>query len=317
MACSPGQVCAAGICAPRQWVTQPTTNPPGTRASHAAAYDTARDRLVVFGGEDFVSGAFRFLSDTWEYSPATNTWTAPNVTAPPARALAAMAYDPVRGVSVLFGGTNDFSSTNFFSDTWEWNGSSWRQATTTTGPSGRRQAQLAWDGNRQRIVLHGGYDSSNAVMTDTWEWNGTAWTQRTGIGTGPARAAGALVFDSARNVLVLTAGLNTIQATSTDLTTWELGASWAMRTTSGTAPARYATATTYDPGINAVLVVGGTVNGASVAGTYTLSNASWSFASQPANIGFASAVFDPLRGRVYVFGGLNGAVARTNQLLVY
>lgn len=272
---------------------------------------------MVFGGENFVSGAFLFLNDTWEYAPATNTWTPAVVTppVPPARAVAVMAYDPVRRVTVLFGGTNDFSGTQRFADTWEWNGTTWRPA-ATTGPFGRTQAQMAWDPSRNRIVLYGGYSSAGLTNNELWEWDGVAWTQRMGIGSGPARAAGNLVFDSNRGRLVLVTGLSTGVNTSTDTSVWELGPPWATITAPGT-PARYAASSVYDPSTSSILVIGGVVTTTPQPNTYFLTGSSWTSISAPAAIGFAGAALDSNRGRVYLFGGIGSSLVRLNSLLIY
>src|SRR5262245_200381 len=80
--------------------------------SVGAAYDQARNRLVVFGGSNngSVSG------DTWEWDGAA--WTRMSRSGPPARNWPALAYDAKRQRVVLFGG--DAGATRF-SDTWEWN----------------------------------------------------------------------------------------------------------------------------------------------------------------------------------------------------
>src|SRR5262245_10460881 len=60
----------------------------------------------------------------------------------------AMAYDSVRGVTVLFGGID--------AETWEWNGSSW-SFRSITGPSWRGAHAMAFDSARGVTVLFGGY----------------------------------------------------------------------------------------------------------------------------------------------------------------
>ena len=101
------------------------TAPPGPSAPqlrtaratvlHAMVYDTARQRVVLFGG---VSAPIGSVNDTWEYDGTTWTQRTP-ASAPPAREYPAMAYDSTHQVTVLFGG---FPSLN---DTWLWNGTTW------------------------------------------------------------------------------------------------------------------------------------------------------------------------------------------------
>jgi len=73
-----------------------------------------------------------------------------------------MAYDQARGVTVLFGGYYYDSSIwcdwepcnthQYYSDTWEWDGSQWTER-PVTGPPPRFGHAMAYDSTRQVIVL--------------------------------------------------------------------------------------------------------------------------------------------------------------------
>ncbi len=149
----------------REWRELPVLR---NQADHAVAYDSARERVVLFG-----------LGQTWEWDggswikrfPATN---------PPALLGHAMAYDSRRGRVVLFGGEDgEDGSSHFFSDTWEWLGDDWVKRSTTISPSARARHALAYDSARGRTVLFGGSDSSGGPLSsDTWEWDGDTWTER-------------------------------------------------------------------------------------------------------------------------------------------
>jgi hypothetical protein len=124
------------------------------------AYDTARQRTVLFGGA--AGGAP--LADTWEWDGTT--WfrrTAP--VAPPGVSAGRLAHDPGRGVTVLFGG---HTGSGHSAETWEWNGVDWARRQPTTSPTGRRQHALVYDGSRRALLLFGGIDSTGQVA-DTWE----------------------------------------------------------------------------------------------------------------------------------------------------
>jgi hypothetical protein len=64
------------------------------------AYDSTRDRIVLFGGSS--PPAPLFYGDTWEWDG--HTWTLAARTGPPARFAHAMTFDGALGVTVLFGG---------------------------------------------------------------------------------------------------------------------------------------------------------------------------------------------------------------------
>jgi hypothetical protein len=89
-----------------------------------------------------------------------------------------MAYDPSRGVVVMFGGMNGAP----LGDTWEYDGT-WR-AITPVGPPppARREAGMAYDPVRRRIVLTGGVGAAGD-LGDTWLWDGMQWTDASAAST--------------------------------------------------------------------------------------------------------------------------------------
>ena len=56
-----------------------------------------------------------------------NAWTPVAMDGPSPRYLTAVAYDPVRRVLVMFGG-GSATGMNRFADTWEYDGTRWREA---------------------------------------------------------------------------------------------------------------------------------------------------------------------------------------------
>ena len=84
-----------------------------------------------------------------------------------------MAYDASRGVTMLFGGyTSDTIHQN--AQTWEWNGSSWTDRTSTGGPTARYSHAMAYDGAHAVSLLFGGYTSDpppvGVYYQDTWQY---------------------------------------------------------------------------------------------------------------------------------------------------
>src|SRR5690606_34687314 len=186
-------------------------NRPPVRRSHAMAYDSARRRVVLFGG----FSTAQTYGDTWEYDG--NDWTQRFPTnAPPARASHAMAYDVVRGRVVLCGG---IAATNF-GDTWEWDGTNWTQRTPPQSPPARNQFAMAYDPSRGKTVLFG---SGPGAGDETWEWDGTTWTRRTPLVSPPGRYYNALAHDTVRGVAVLSGGLRP-SGGECRLPTWEYAA---------------------------------------------------------------------------------------------
>jgi uncharacterized protein (TIGR03437 family) len=126
-------------------------------------YDSARGRVVLFGGEN--NG--NFLNDTWTWNGSS--WTAVPGATPPARILAATAYDATEKKAVLFGGiAPDFRT--LLSDTWMWDGASWSQASTASSPAARFDTAMAYDAARGQTILFGGSLTNNrsTVSGETW-----------------------------------------------------------------------------------------------------------------------------------------------------
>ena len=111
---------------------------------------------------------------------------------PSFRSGAAMAYDPVRRRSVLFGGAGDRRNVG---DTWEWDGLAWSLATPTNSPSVRYWPAMVYDSARRHMLLFGGSSSTGQPLADTWVWDGASWTQVTPATFPTAGYGHAMVFD--------------------------------------------------------------------------------------------------------------------------
>lgn len=175
------------------------------------------------------------------------TWTE-RTQGPRSRNHHAMAYDSVRAVTVLFGG----SAIDRDGETWEWDGSRWTLQ-DTHGPSPREGHALAYDSARGRTVLFGGVDEIGQ-SAETWEWDGETWNLL--AASGPAdRTRHSLAFDAARGVTVLFGGYDASGVLLGDTWEWD-GASWTLRATGGPSP-RSDFAMSYDSGRGVTVLFGG------------------------------------------------------------
>jgi hypothetical protein len=194
---------------------------PLARDTHAMAYDSGRNRMVLYGGNTPVDYNGRVLyqpsNETWERL-GDGTWQVVTDQGPGRRSGAAMAYDEARGVTVLFGGGTCMLSefcpwgvpvgepTSFY-DTWEWNGTTWTQIPTGYAPYPFWHS-MTYDSIRQRVVMYGGQDAGGSIGATPYEWDGSAWTPRSTFpdptfGYPPPVLPSPIAFDRARNVLVL------------------------------------------------------------------------------------------------------------------
>ena len=112
---------------------------PGARDHHAMAYDAARGVVVMFGGG--VPGAGPSgnpPTDTWTWDG--RAWTRAATIGPTARYLHAMAYDSARQRIVMTAGNRSARPYDVLADTWEWDGTSWKEVgrlTPSTSPASR------------------------------------------------------------------------------------------------------------------------------------------------------------------------------------
>ena len=185
---------------------QVADTPVGLRDHHVMAYDSVRQRVVLFGGDGArPEGNGRRLSpvDTWEWDG--ERWAQVATTGPGRRGRSAMVYDEKRREMVLFGGGGDA----ILSDTWTWNGTRWRQA-AVAGPPARYAHAMAYDSRRGVVVLYGGSSAFKPAqyLTDMWEWNGERWTAIAQPPVNPGiRYSPGMEYDRRRGRLVLYGGM--------------------------------------------------------------------------------------------------------------
>lgn len=142
--------------------TQRLGTGPAPRYSTAMSFDAVRGVVVLFGGYD---GEYNYnFGDTWEWDGTS--WAQRQPTGSPSpRHGHAMAYDSVRGASVLFGG---YAGNAYSAETWEWSGTNWRWL-PISGPSPRVEHAMVYDAERGTSVVFGGEVGENAISGETWE----------------------------------------------------------------------------------------------------------------------------------------------------
>jgi hypothetical protein len=283
------------------WQLIVTSVSPPARYTHGMTYDIARDRMVMFGGDD--KGTNR-LDDTWEFdggdwmqvSPANSPIGRVNISQ-------AMVYDAQRGKTILFGGLASFGRLD---DTWEYDGVNWIEIPIPNPPPGRDGHALAYDDTRQLTVLFGGYNHTDFFMNDTWEYDGSNWTQVQPAQSPPGRNHHSLAYDHQRGVVVLFGGHEESGALLND--TWEYdGSTWQQVFTPDSPPARRDHSLAYDAGRGVVVLFGGTSDGTNpLDDTWEYDGNTWYPVSTnlkpQARLGFPM-VYDGARERVVLFSG--------------
>ena len=175
---------------------------PSPRTFPAVVYDSARDRLVVFGGNRVLFGdgstADTLLGDHWEWDG--RRWHQYAGLRPPERTEAACAFDATRGRTILFGGWRWQDGKRLrLGDLWEFDGRRWHRS-AALGPEPRSGAAMTYDSKRRQILLAGG----NGPRNDLWSLKGDQWRRLTDLPQ--ARFNPAIAFDRLRDQVVLFGG---------------------------------------------------------------------------------------------------------------
>ncbi|MBK8101366.1 MAG: hypothetical protein IPK26_30150 [Planctomycetes bacterium] len=273
---------------------------PMARANGVFAHDSGRGELLLFGGYALVGGSLVMQQDTWSWNGSV--WQQLSGTAPRARAMAAMAFDPVRSEFVMFGGFDGFGQAlTFLGDTWVHDGVQWSPR-PVAGPSARAGQAMAWDDGAQRLVLHGGF-ATTGTLTDTWTWDGAGWASTSW--QVPGSAVGEPLW-------AVPGGLAKLTRDEEASHLWQrTGGTWIERVRDELPIERTDPSMAFDRSRGTVVLFGGNVGSAYRADTWTW-DGRWRVArpavSPPARARTAMQ-FHGARNELMLFGGTDGARA--------
>lgn len=143
------------------WSQLAPTLAPAARSGHGMVRDPDSGTVWLFGGFD---GAGAPFDDLWSWDGTSWLRTA-TATTPAARGFAAVSWDGLRDRLVVHGGVQSIGGLSR-DDTWEFDGSDWRERTpsNTTGP--RSRAAVAFDPGSRQTILFGG--EAGTVFGETW-----------------------------------------------------------------------------------------------------------------------------------------------------
>lgn len=176
-----------------------------------------------------------------------------------------------------------------------------------SGPGPRLGHSVAFDENRARVVLFGGFAPEGVPLGDTWEWDGRRWHRIHASGPSPRKWA-AMAYDSKRRRTVLFGGLEGFARTGDSLgDTWAWdGKTWEQLATDGP-PARDHHAMVYDRDRDRLVLFGGwdAQAGSALNDTWAWDGKKWvqvAAAGPPARAAHAMA-YHRGRGVTVLFGG--------------
>jgi parallel beta-helix repeat protein len=154
------------------WTNMTPPAAPSSRWSHAMAYDSQSNRVILFGG----SNQLENFNDTWAFNYEQNEWTNMNPSvAPSPRGDYGMAYDSQSDRVILFGGYAGYDSDETWSYDFETN--SWTNMNPTSRPPARFTPAIAYDIQSDRVLIFGGI--GGGLRDDMWayDFESNTWTE--------------------------------------------------------------------------------------------------------------------------------------------
>lgn len=287
-----------------RWIQRFPDVAPPARSAHSMVWDSMNKRVVLFGGK--AEQTKEQFNDTWIWQ--NDQWSQIETgTAPSARFLPGLAYDPVRDKVVLFGGQHqkeDKSLENYY-DTWEFDGSAWHQVTTNSITVNR--PLLVYDETRHQVLMVGMNADDDTVMY-TYDAANAKWNEVAKPAHAPACVnESSLVYERHNGKVLLVGGA--CADSLTDEETWEWdGTDWTKLTIKTALFRAYGAAATYDPVRQSVVMYGGTVIYSTARSvTYQWTGTDWVIlgdAVKPVPRSLAQFVTDPNNNSIWLFGGL-------------
>jgi hypothetical protein len=179
---------------------------PSPRAGAGLAFDPEPEEngSVLFGGY----GDAGYSNDTWVWQSDAGWVELTPSAPPPAVYFPAMAFDPLGGDVVLFGGYAGFSGVT--AATWELYSGQWWPVFPATSPDARYLGSMIYVPKLSGLLLFGGY-SSSSELNDTWLFNNSAWTEQTPSTAPPARDSVGLALDGTGTTPIMVGGDNITQ----------------------------------------------------------------------------------------------------------
>jgi N-acetylneuraminic acid mutarotase len=290
-----------------RWIERFPAHSPAARSSEAMVYDSARSRVVIFGGRNGRTN----LNDTWSYDG--NDWKQiPTANAPSVREGAGAAYDSTRDRIVLFGGTvqtypNDAKTVTEtqLHDTWEFDGTNWHQI-LADGPDVTKP-RLEYDPIRKQTIMIG-FDTKVATVMYAYDPAAAKWNQLTPATLPACGNDGSMTWQSSNNTILYTGSVCANSVADDETYEWD-GTNWTKIALTVSDTRAFGSALTFDPDRQVAVLFGGApATGVLLDTTFTYANKAWASVSDAAYpIARSLFVFttDPVHNVIDLFGGVN------------
>ena len=201
------------------WTRIESTENPSGRQFPSMAYDRARDRVILYGG-NILEGDEETLTlrdDTWEFDGQQwhSIGTGPKVAKP------VMGHDPVRNETILVG-LNDTGTAKVMYR-YDTASHAWVTVTPTTMPTCVNDGHMVFRERTGKLTFFGGVcaaDTPPAEEVFEWDSAGNTWTKLTLTAGFPRLAGQAVAYDPIRNDVIAfggTSATSSVPASQTNI----------------------------------------------------------------------------------------------------
>lgn len=190
------------------WTKIESTQNPPVRQFAAMAYDSSRDRVVLYGGNilDPTDDTFDAMFDTWEFDGQQWTEFTSPAESNPKVAKPILGYDAARNETILVGLNETGTATLMFR--YDAANHSWTAVTPVKMPTCVNDGNMFFRAHKNRLAFLGGVCSEDTPLTEElFEWDnaGNTWAPIT-IGGLPRGSAQATAYDPLRREVVVFGG---------------------------------------------------------------------------------------------------------------
>ncbi|MEM6730832.1 MAG: kelch repeat-containing protein, partial [Myxococcota bacterium] len=304
------------------WSEVSSGPPPAGRAGHTMTYDSANDRILMFGGctVDAINSCDNELGDLWAFDGSAWSEISFSAPAPSPRTLASATFDEESETLFIYGGNTGST------ELWEWEPiGGWVDRSASSGepePRERGTAVMYYDAPEERLIVFGGRDGDTA-LGDTWQWR-DGWVRLGGPGLEPIeRSLLAMTYDPTVGKSVVFGGegesgedCDEASGRTCDGTwTWD-GGVWEFADPSPSPAGLEAASMTFHSGLGQSVLFGGETdagNEQDILWSYNAETATWTrrcwpslgCSPSPPALRETSIAYDSNRDELVLFGGAN------------
>lgn len=307
---------------------------PGDRTVPSLIYDKINDRLVMFGGRENYQNQDPavYKNDVWEFKLESESnprpkWRrmSPSGTPPTPRNGSACVYDDLNQRMVCFGGWSGRALGGFFEMTLRSdNDGEWKELHPSGDVPSNRYTKAIYDSKYQRMIIFGGnggyYEDYKDLYSVTLPGKGEdgVWVKYSDAPEElEPRSEHSMVYDSKNQTVVIFGGLGDIDVWKLTLPKDLSKAAWAESFPSNPPTfGRHLHEAVYDAKNERMIVYGGISGSRYLSDIWELTlpakgDGAWTDKNpdpgeRPSALKGMAAVYDDIRQRMIVFGGVEG-----------